>query len=163
MEAGGSQQLQPASLSLVERCEQKMTLPGRRSSQYHQYYSDHADPMENMLRAHTLKSKSSYNVSQWPAVSSSNKSGSRLVGGNSTDEYPGSLSRWTLAQPETAGLVGEKKDLRNNTYYNNMIMYINNKNGDNDSTMSAIKVIQLPTLIDGGEANVGSLRLYSDV
>ena len=32
-----------------------MTLPGRRSSQYHQYYSSHADPMENMLRAHTLK------------------------------------------------------------------------------------------------------------
>ena len=44
-----------------------------------------------------------------------------------------------------------------------MIMYINNKNGDNDSTLSAIKVIQLLTLIDGREANVGSLRLYSDV
>ena len=50
------------------------------------------------------------------------------------------MSRWTLAQQDTAGLVQEKKDKRNNTYYNNMIMYINNKNGDNDSTMSAIKV-----------------------
>ena len=60
-----------------------MTLPGRRSSQYHQYYSSHADPMENMLRAQTLKSKSSYNINhhQWPAVSSNNpnKLGSRLV------------------------------------------------------------------------------------
>ena len=34
----------------------------------------------------------------------------------------------------------EKQDRKNNTYYNNMIMYINNKNGDNDSTMSAMKV-----------------------
>ena len=104
-----------------------MTLPGRRSAQYHQYYSSHADPMENMLKAHTLKSKSSYNINhQWPAVNNhSNKFG----------------SRWTLAQQETAGLVQGKKDLRNNTYYNNMIMYINNKNGDNESAMSAIKVI----------------------
>ena len=45
-----------------------------------------------------------------------------------------------MAQQDTAGLVQGKKDLRNNTYYNNMIMYINNKNGDNDSTMSAMKV-----------------------
>ena len=49
--------------------------------------------------------------------------------------------RWTLAQPETAGqLRQEKQDRKNNTYYNNMIMYINNKQGDNDSTVSGIKV-----------------------
>ena len=51
------------------------------------------------------------------------------------------MTRWTLAQQDTVGLVQEKKEKRNNTYYNNMIMYINNKNGDNESTMSAIKVI----------------------
>merc|ERR1711953_159041 len=107
---------------------EEMTLPGRRSSHYHQYYSSHADPMENMLRAQTLKSKSSYNISQWPAVTNNN---SNKLG-----------SGWTLAQPETAELAKEKKDRRNNTYYNNMIMYINNKNGDTDSTMSAIKARQ---------------------
>ena len=49
--------------------------------------------------------------------------------------------RWTLAQPETAGqLRQEKQDRKNNTYYNNMVMYINNKQGDNDSTVSGIKV-----------------------
>ena len=51
------------------------------------------------------------------------------------------MTRWTLAQQDTVGFVQEKKEKRNNTYYNNMIMYINNKNGDNESTMSAIKVI----------------------
>ena len=51
------------------------------------------------------------------------------------------MTRWTLAQQDTVALVQEKKEKRNNTYYNNMIMYINNKNGDNESTMSAIKVI----------------------
>ena len=51
------------------------------------------------------------------------------------------ILRWTLAQPETAGqLRQEKQDRKNNTYYNNMIMYINNKQGDNDSTVSGIKV-----------------------
>ena len=135
-----------------------MTLPGRRSSHYHQYYSSHADPMENMLRAQTLKSKSSYNISQWPAVTNnnSNKLGSRLVAPShyvSTDSQV-SFSRWTLAQPETAELAKEKKDRRNNTYYNNMIMYINNKNGDTDSTMSAIKVIHLLDLIDAWQTDV---------
>ena len=103
-----------------------MTTP-RNSRQHHLYYSSHADPMENMLRAHTLKSKSSYNINQWPAVANS---GQQAKFG----------SRWTLAQPETAGLMQDKQDRKNNTYYNNMIMYINNKNGDNESTMSAMKV-----------------------
>ena len=44
-----------------------MTLPAR-NSRHHLYYSSHADPMENMLRAHTLKSKSSYNINQYPLV-----------------------------------------------------------------------------------------------
>ena len=50
-------------------------------SLHHLYYSSHADPTENMLRAHTLKSKSSYNINQWPAVAGpggqQNKFGSR--------------------------------------------------------------------------------------
>ena len=50
------------------------------------------------------------------------------------------MFRWTLAPAEAATLMQGKQDKKNNTYYNNMIMYINNKNGDNDSTMSAIKV-----------------------
>ena len=77
-----------------------MTTPRGRGG-HHLYYSSHADPMENMLRAHTLKvlmiiiimirmimiilkSKSSYNIhqQQWPAVqgpgqTSNNKFGSR--------------------------------------------------------------------------------------
>ena len=104
-----------------------MTTP-RNSKHHHLYYSSHADPMENMLRAHTLKSKSSYNINQWPAVANSQQQQAKFG------------SRWTLAQPETAGLMQEKQDRKNNTYYNNMIMYINNKNGDNESTMSALKV-----------------------
>ena len=126
-----------------------MTTP-RHGRQYHPFYSSHADPNENMLRAHTLKSKSSYNISQqWPAVQGpgapvhgqQNKFGSR-----SGHFFVFILNlkhtlRWTLAQPETAGqLRQEKQDRKNNTYYNNMIMYINNKQGDNDSTVSGIKV-----------------------
>ena len=105
-----------------------MTLPARKSDRHHLYYSSHADPMENMLRAQTLKSKSSYNINQYPLVASNQA----RVGG----------SRWTLAQPEAAGLMQSKQDQKNNTYYNNMIMYINNKQGDNDSTMSGLKAKQ---------------------
>merc|ERR1719210_2502628 len=79
-----------------------------------------------MLRAHTLKSKSSYNINQYP-----------LVAPNQNNRVAG--SRWTLAPAEAATLMQGKQDKKNNTYYNNMIMYINNKNGDNDSTMSAMK------------------------
>ena len=64
-----------------------MTTP-RHGKQYHPFYSAHADPTENMLRAQTLKAKSSYNISgqQWPALQgpgaavhcqSQNKFGSR--------------------------------------------------------------------------------------
>ena len=45
-----------------------------------------------------------------------------------------------MAQPETAELMREKQDRKNNTYYNNMVMYINNKNGDNESNISTMKV-----------------------
>ena len=47
----------------------RMTTP-RHGRQYHPFYSAHADPTENMLRAQTLKAKSSYNISgqQWPAI-----------------------------------------------------------------------------------------------
>ena len=48
---------------------QARTGMARRKSQYSLYYSGEADPMETMLRANTLRSKSSYNINQqWPAV-----------------------------------------------------------------------------------------------
>ena len=47
--------------------------------------------------------------------------------------------RWTLAQTESSELIQEKQDKLHNTYYNNMVMYINNKTGDNESTISGIK------------------------
>ena len=49
------------------------------------------------------------------------------------------LFRWTLAQTESSELIQEKQDKLHNTYYNNMVMYINNKTGDNESTISGIK------------------------
>ena len=47
-----------------------MTTP-RHGRQYHPFYSAHADPTENMLRAQTLKAKSSYNISAHRAAARS--------------------------------------------------------------------------------------------
>ena len=44
-----------------------------------------------------------------------------------------------MAQTESSELIQEKQDKLHNTYYNNMVMYINNKTGDNESTLSGIK------------------------
>ena len=35
-----------------------------------------------------------------------------------------------MAQTESSELIQEKQDKLHNTYYNNMVMYINNKQGD---------------------------------
>jgi len=96
-----------------------------RKSLHHLYYSSQADPTDDMLRANNLRSKSSYNINQFPG--NTNKFG----------------SRWTLAQTETAESRQEKQEKLHNTYYNNMVCYINNKNSDTDSTMSAIKARKL--------------------
>ena len=50
------------------------------------------------------------------------------------------FDRWTLAQTESSELLQKKQEDLHNTYYNNMVMYINNKNSDTDSTVSGIKV-----------------------
>ena len=42
-----------------------------------------------------------------------------------------------MAQTESSELIQEKQDKLHNTYYNNMVMYINNKQGDNESSMSS--------------------------
>ena len=47
--------------------------------------------------------------------------------------------RWTLAQYEAE----KKQEKVHNTYYNNMVCYINNKNSDTDSHQS--KVIKEPS------------------
>ena len=49
-------------------------------------------------------------------------------------------SRWTLAQTDSVETLKERQERLHNTYYNNMVCYINNKNGDGDSTVSAMKV-----------------------
>ena len=49
-------------------------------------------------------------------------------------------SRWTLAQTDSVETLRERQERLHNTYYNNMVCYINNKNGDGDSTVSAMKV-----------------------
>ena len=48
--------------------------------------------------------------------------------------------RWTLAQTESSELLQKKQEDLHNTYYNNMVMYINNKNSDTDSSVSGLKV-----------------------
>jgi len=98
-----------------------------RKSMHHLYYSSQADPTSEMLRANTLKSKSSYNINQFPGNTATNKFG----------------SRWTLAQPDSAESRKERREKLQNTYYNNMVCYINNKNSDTESTMSAVKARQL--------------------
>ena len=47
------------------------------------------------------------------------------------------MCRWTLAQAESTELLTKKQEDLHNTYYNNMVMYINNKQGDNESSMSS--------------------------
>ena len=47
------------------------------------------------------------------------------------------VCRWTLAQAESTELLTKKQEDLHNTYYNNMVMYINNKQGDNESSMSS--------------------------
>jgi hypothetical protein len=96
-----------------------------RKSLHHLYYSSQADPTDDMLRANNLRSKSTYNINTFPG--NTNKFG----------------SRWTLAQTESAESRQEKQEKLHNTYYNNMVCYINNKNSDTDSTMSAIKARKL--------------------
>ena len=55
--------------------------------------------------------------------------------------------RWTLAQTESSELLQKKQEDLHNTYYNNMVMYINNKNSDTDSTVSGLKVsLSLPLI-----------------
>jgi len=96
-----------------------------RKSLHHLYYSSQADPTDDMLRANNLRSKSTYNINTYPG--NANKFG----------------SRWTLAQTESAESRQERQEKLHNTYYNNMVCYINNKNSDTDSTMSAIKARKL--------------------
>ena len=74
-----------------------MTLPAR-NSRHHLYYSSHADPMENMLRAHTLKSKSSYNINQYP-----------LVAPNQNNRVAG--SRWVILLTKWVNLIMRKRYL----------------------------------------------------
>ena len=51
-----------------------------------------------------------------------------------------SVFRWTLAQTESSELLQKKQEDLHNTYYNNMVMYINNKSGDNESSLSGLRV-----------------------
>ena len=45
-----------------------------------------------------------------------------------------------MAQTENRETDKERQERLHNTYYNNMVCYINNKNGDADSALSAVKV-----------------------
>ena len=114
----------------------------RPESLYHNYYSSYVDPADTMLRPNNLRSKSTYNINQ-PAPTSAAKFGSRLERLSQSTNYVISVDcfdRWTLAQTESSELLQKKQEDLHNTYYNNMVMYINNKNSDTDSTVSGIKV-----------------------
>ena len=107
-----------------------------------------------MLRANNLRSKSSYNLDQYSGTAtlpvkttaSSKEFGSRwndlilcLFILNNYNFFITTLAvcRWTLAQAESSELLSKKQEDLHNTYYNNMVMYINNKQGDTESSMSS--------------------------
>ncbi|XP_023340024.1 uncharacterized protein LOC111710193 [Eurytemora carolleeae] len=90
---------------------------GHRNSLHHLYYSSHADPTDTLIRANTLKSKSSYQLNQYPL--------SKQYG-----------SRWTIAQPSTREQLEARQEKIHNTYYNNMMCYINYRQNDTDSATS---------------------------
>lgn len=89
-----------------------------RNSLHHLYYSAHADPSESLLRTTNLKSKSSYQLNQFPI----------------TNKYG---SRWTIAQSAAREQLESKQEKVHNTYYNNMMCYINYRQAnDTDSAVS---------------------------
>ena len=103
-----------------------------------------------MLRANNLRSKSSYNLDQHSGTAtlpvkttaSSKQFGSRCVQTLSCFFFVWQTIkhlqlRWTLAQAESTELLTKKQEDLHNTYYNNMVMYINNKQGDTESSMSS--------------------------
>jgi len=93
-----------------------------RNSLHHLYYSSQADPTEALLRTNNLKSKSSYQLNQL------NSQNAQKFG-----------SRWTLAQYQAE----KRQEKVHNTYYNNMVCYINNKQSDTDSHQSKVKAGRL--------------------
>jgi len=92
---------------------------GHRNSLHHLYYSSHADPSDSnvLTKSSNLKSKSSYQLNQFPL--------SKQYG-----------SRWTIAQPSNREQMEARQEKMHNTYYNNMMCYINYKQNDTDSSIS---------------------------